>query len=501
MYSAIHQIIEWNKTFGKGGLCMGRKAQQTSDNGFIIFSSEYWGDWGGIEGIWLIKTDNNGNIEWDKSYGGSERDVFRDGFITNDDGYIITGTSYSYREDINHSLWLLKLDEDGVIQWSKILEGHHDSYIAPAKDEGYVLSTKIYEDDNFDVVLIKVDNSGNELWRKRFGGNENDVVVSVESTNDDGFILAGYTFLSNAEFHSPWLVKTDANGNVEWEKIFGIQPPDYHCYANSAQQTSDGGYIVIGQMGGELTGWGDVWLVKTDGNGDIIWENTFEMPHDIFILGEAGYDVKETMDNGFIIACEAGNIGGLWIIKTNSNGNKLWDISLDELGAFSLPSIQQTIDGGYIITASYELGNFLSDVWLIKLEADVPSDNSPPEKPEPPIGPTEGGINQQHDYSASATDPDGDQLYYKWDWGDGEISDWYGPRNSGDTITTSHGWDSRGEYNVRVKVKDAYGFETTWSDPLSITMPKVKTFDNIPKIILWLFEYFSFLQPYFSYFL
>jgi len=101
-------------------------------------------------------------------------------------------------------------------------------------------------------------------------------------------------------------------------------------------------------------------------------------------------------------------------------------------------------------------------------------ENNPPSKPAKPSGPTSGKAGEEYAYSTSTTDPDGDQVWYKWDWGDGADSGWLGPYNSSDTVTASHTWDEKRSYEIKVKAKDMHGEESPWSDPLAISMPKNK---------------------------
>jgi len=104
-------------------------------------------------------------------------------------------------------------------------------------------------------------------------------------------------------------------------------------------------------------------------------------------------------------------------------------------------------------------------------------DNNPPLKPDKPTGPTSGKIGREYSYYIMTTDPDGDQLFYQWDWGDGSFSQWLGPYNSGEEISASHSW-SEGSYNIKVKSKDIHNEESNWSDPLPISMPKNKQSDQ-----------------------
>jgi len=112
--------------------------------------------------------------------------------------------------------------------------------------------------------------------------------------------------------------------------------------------------------------------------------------------------------------------------------------------------------------------------------------NEPPDKPSKPIGVNTGTAGVEYNYSMSTVDPDGDQIYYKIDWGDGNESGWLGLYNSNQVATYSHIWTYEGDYEIRVKAKDTEYEESEWSDPLIVIMPKVKNFNQIPKIFIWL---------------
>jgi len=119
--------------------------------------------------------------------------------------------------------------------------------------------------------------------------------------------------------------------------------------------------------------------------------------------------------------------------------------------------------------------------------------NSPPNKPDIPEGPTEGVANQDYIFNCTTTDPQNDDISYQWDWGD-EISGWLGPYDSGDTVTVSHVWDEKGDYNIKVKAKDVNGEESPWSDPLPITMPKNKAINPFTIFLERLMERFPILE-------
>ncbi|MFE3845669.1 PKD domain-containing protein [Thermoplasmatota archaeon] len=161
-------------------------------------------------------------------------------------------------------------------------------------------------------------------------------------------------------------------------------------------------------------------------------------------------------------------------------------------------------DGQYtlLIEAIDQHGNIAHDSCTFHINNhEDPIENEPPIKPAKPIGDVSGKPDEKYTYTTTTNDPDGDQIWFYWDFGDGTSSGWLGPYNNGGICGIVYSWNEDGEYSVKVKAKDVYGDESPWSDPLEVSMPKTKTFNQLPKIILWLFERFPFLQSYFSYFI
>jgi hypothetical protein len=368
---------EWDKTFGGSGEDMGKSVQQTKDGGYII--TGYTDSYGaGSFDVWLIKTDSKGNKEWDKTFGGSGGDMGESVQQTKDGGYIITGYTDSYGAG-SLDVWLIKTDSKGNKEWDKTFGGAKDEYgesVQQTKDGGYIITgctlsySASYSADESDIWLIKTDSKGNKEWDKTFGTPYWDWGYSVQQTKDGGYIIAGirgYVVPYGEGKNDLWLIKTDSKGNKEWDKTFGGAKDEY---GESVQQTKDGGYIITGctfSYGAEES---DIWLIKIDSEGNKEWDKAFENSN-----WDWGYSVQQTKDGGYIITGCMTSYGveesDVWLIKTDSRGNKEWDKIFGGPNLDYGYSGQQTKDGGYIIAGSkrsYDAGNF--DVWLIKVRGE-----------------------------------------------------------------------------------------------------------------------------------
>ncbi len=216
---------------------------------------------------------------------------------------------------------------------------------------------------------MKTDENGVELWDHNYGWWYDEQCTSVHQTSDGGYTLTGSTQYMGAGSFDFYLVKTDADGNELW----GI-PYDGGGYegCSSSQQTADGGYILAG-FTTSFGGWEDFWLVKTGADGELLWSRTFGGSYD-----EQCSSVQQTADGGYILAGYTLSFGAggsdFWIVKTDANGNCLWSRTFGGSLLDRCYSIQQTLEGGYILggcTRSFGAGYY--DMWLVKIGPEYPN--------------------------------------------------------------------------------------------------------------------------------
>ncbi|MBS4028269.1 MAG: T9SS type A sorting domain-containing protein [Ignavibacteriales bacterium] len=358
---------QWTKKFSGCNPGFGNSIQQTSDGGYIIVGYTWISGAGGRD-VYLLKTDVNGSPQFTKTFGGGNDDIGNSVQQTNDGGYIIAGNTYSFGAG-NSDVYIIKTDVNGDSVWAKTYGGSLSEVgysVQQATDGGYVVvgsTTKNFATMGADVYLIKTDANGDSLFTKNIGGIRYDEGYSVRQSSDGSYSIAGYTSSFGATIQGDvYLIKTDANGNTFFTKTFGGSADDY---GHSVQQTNDGGYIIAGYTYSFGEGNSDVYLIKTDANGDTLFTKTFGGSND-----DRGYSVLQTSDGGYIITGFTNSYGvgdeDIHLIKTDGNGNLQWTKIFGEIDNDWGNSVQQTTDGGYIIA-----GGTNSEIYLIKTTPDV----------------------------------------------------------------------------------------------------------------------------------
>ena len=306
--------LQWSKTYGGSKDDRGQSLVQTQDGGFALtgYAMSDDGDGSvnkGFHDNWVVKVDAQGTIEWEKSYGFSGHDHSYDILDTGDGGYFFTGflDITSARADGNtekssslsaHGVgefWGTKIDEKAKVQWRGYYGGTNNDRahaVVRAEDGGYVMAGFTESDDfdinnsrgSYDFWVVKIDDTGNLVWQESFGGTGIERAQDIAKTNDGGYVITGSTFSNDVDVSKNhgesdiWLIKIDGDGNLVWDKSFGGLQFDA---AESVIISKDGGYIVVGNSKSSSmdvnanAGENDIWLLKTDANGNVVWQKSF----------------------------------------------------------------------------------------------------------------------------------------------------------------------------------------------------------------------------------
>jgi hypothetical protein len=368
----------WTRTFGGSSNDYGYSVQQTSEGGYIIAGQTpgYYSD-----AFYLIKTDALGIEQWSQTFdcGEEEHECCYSVQQTTDGGYILTG-GFDLMGYIYGPAYLIKTDASGNEQW---IQTFHSGWIGAVgrsvqqtSDGGYIIAGTIWYSVGFGGYLVKTDMLGAEEWSYIFGDIIPDYFYDVQQTDDGGYIIVGTynedIYTSESEV---WLIKTDASGLEQWSQTFGGSDMEV---GYSVDQTTDGGYIIGGWTLSYGAGNTDVYIIKTDASGNEQWSQTFGGSS-----GESCSNIQQTSDGGYIIAGTTHSYGAgntdVYTIKIDASGDTLWTKTIGGTDSDLGYSVQQTSDGGYIITGytwSYGAGG--ADVWLIKTEPDISAVKSNP---------------------------------------------------------------------------------------------------------------------------
>ena len=359
--------LTFQKTIGGTGRDYGTQIQHTTDNGYILVGTTLSFGAGGYD-VYLIKLNNNGDTLWTKTYGGSNDEYGNSVKQTPDGGYIIAGNSTSFGAN-GQDVYLLKTDSIGNVSWSKLFGAAGTDYgntVLLTSDSGYLVggTTQNLGAGNYDAYCIKTDANGNALWTRTYGGSFEDDGNFVQQTSDNGFILIGATQSFGAGGVDIYVVKTNANGDTLWTRTYGDTFDDLGF---SILQTADNGYILTGATNSFGAGSYDCLLMKTDSNGLAQWTKTYGGSD-----WENGYSVAQTADDGFVVVGQTYSFGvasDVYLIRTDAAGDTLWTKTYGGSGYDYENCILTTSDGGYLISASEESFGANRNLYLIKTDS------------------------------------------------------------------------------------------------------------------------------------
>ena len=376
--SSNEVMVAWQKSLGGSFDDEAYAILQTADMGYIVagVAESEDGDVtennGGKDG-WIVKLDAEGNIQWETSLGGTANETIHDIQQTADGGYIVGAFSTSSDGDVigNNGMrdfWIVKLDASGNIVWRTGAGGGEDDILEAIIEtsDGAIVAVGFTSSDTFEVSgqsdawVVKLDENGELVWETNLGDAQRDVAMSVVETADLGYAFTGSTE-TVADKRDVWVVKLDQDGLVEWDRKYGGSENDT---ANSIQQTSDGGYIIGGASQSENgnvlenKGGSDAFIIKTDEVGNIVWTKSYGGSNSDWIT-----DIKQTNNGGYIAVGSSSSddfdvennngAADFWILRLQANGDMVWQQNLGGQGDDYAFSIQETSDGGFITAGTW----------------------------------------------------------------------------------------------------------------------------------------------------
>jgi len=352
--------VQWIKHFGRiDNLDDARKVRQTTDGGYILIGKTESYTTDGYFDIWLIKTDRNGNEEWNRTYGDVGILNWTFGFSveqTNDGGYVFVGLRERYGEETH--AWVVKTTANGTEQWNKTYNTSDRGFcIQQTMDGGYIITGNSLM---MDTWVCRTDEKGDVLWEQSFYEANSSVGTCVQQTHDGGFIVVGRLYYSN-DTETGFILKTDGEGHEQWNNTYKDIAP--HSGFFSIHPLPDG-YIVAGALYQNESNQQPAWLVRIDEMGNMMWNRTFS-----FGLDSASFanEVDCTSDGGFVTAgeTEITVISG-WVLKTDAEGNLEWQVAPVESYDQIFYSVQETSNGSFII-AGVSYNDLSGDAVLLKI--------------------------------------------------------------------------------------------------------------------------------------
>jgi len=359
----------WNETYGGVEDDRAFCATNTSDGNFILAGFTFSYGAGSSDG-WIIKVNGEGRKIWNKTYGGPNADEFR-WILQVEDALVLVGNTFSYGMGKSDG-WLVKIDNLGNIIWNKTYGGSDVDKIFCAtytQDGGFILAgfTFSYGNSGSDGWLVKVNGDGDIIWNKTYGGLSTDAFRAIVNTEDGGYVTVGYTNSTGQGMSDIWIVKVDEQGNVLWEKTYGGKKGDG---AYSLVQVKDG-YVIVGYSSSSDEKGVDAWIIRTDTSGEIVWNKTY---------GESNWDlanaVIKTDDGGYAFVGYTFSFGNggrdVWLVKVDSNGNLQWNNAYGGEDMDEAYSLIQTSRNSYVLTGwTRSFGNGNYDFWFIKVKINV----------------------------------------------------------------------------------------------------------------------------------
>ncbi len=374
----IHAQGQGHLIFGRPNHDYGQAIVHTQDGGYLFAGYSFAVGW---PDIFVAKFQTNGSTQWIRVINANKEEYVYSIIQTTDGGYILTGSIYAWN-DIDDII-VIRLDANGNLLWAKTIgdpANREEAYaIIQTTDGNFVLAgyTRSFGQGSTDVYIIKLDSAGNMLWSRVIGGNADDMAADVIQTTDNGFLLTGVTHSFGQGNGDILVIKLDSNGNLQWTRTIGGNNTDWGA---DAVQADDGGYVITGVTSSFGQGTYDVYILKLDSSGNLLWTRTIGGTND-----DRSYAIAKTNEGKYIITGYTKSFGqgneDIYLIKLDNNGNINWRRTIGRAQKEWGFSIVQTPDGGYAIAGTIDTtGQATLDFYILKLDAHGNTNPACPEK-------------------------------------------------------------------------------------------------------------------------
>ncbi|MDS0283197.1 PKD domain-containing protein [Haloarcula onubensis] len=441
----------WTETFTLGGTETANTTVPGVDGGFV-FAGQTTVD--GVRDGWAMKVDEGGGEVWRRSYGGDA-----EGWISaatpTADGYLLAGQTASLGNG-QLDAWLLKIDADGAKQWERPYGDTRDdrasSVITDGSDFVFAGGTNSEGSGGIDAWVMRVDGTGDERWNKVYGGPGDDWAFSHVGTDDGGYLLAGETDSAGSGGRDAWLLKTDSDGDAQWNKVYGGSADDY---ARDVVTAQDGGYVFVGGTQSAGSGGTDGWIVKVSADGTQQWETR---------VGGGSDDRLVSLcrrDGGYLAVGSTASSGrgqqSTWAVQFDADGTELW---ADTYGTDDLDYANAVTGSDPPLIAGTTESAGDSDARLVQLGTRAAPSAAfvvTPSQPETELATTFDG--------GGSTTPNGSIRAYSWDVdGDDRFE------RSGESVT--HRFDQVGTVPVTLRIESTDGTADTVTRSLDVSVAR-----------------------------
>lgn len=354
-WASVYDVVDRNDYL--------ESAIETVDGGFVAVGKT--NAFGSFDDAWVLKLNKDGTIAWQKVFADTGDQYFSGVQETYDGNLILTGGAVLTTTN-SSNLWVVKLDGSGNTIWQKTYGEFSQGFVQTTSDGGFLVTGIEFGPD---ARLLKLDSNGATVWQKTFGSSGSDYIVAVYETNDNGYILGGYTGSFGAGLADGWVLKLHENGAIAWQKTYGGAGIDL---IQSMQVTDDQGVILVGQTDSFGAGVLDMWVLKLDNMGLLEWQKTYGGPS-----SDLGYSVQQVSDGGYVIAGitfsyglppSYPNDGDAWVLKLDGDGSVLWQKTYGGNEVDHGRSILETREGDFILVGYTRSFGSDANGWVLKLD-------------------------------------------------------------------------------------------------------------------------------------